>query len=592
MPRNHREALIEIYRTLFASAGDNPLTFEESLSRAAGLILDAYDAGTVVLVGPGGKYETVTAGLAAASSGMAVVVLPGTAGAAYVESVTVPAGVTLATVGPVTVDGDMTLEDSTARVVGDWYLTGTVSGGVIERPAAPATKQGGYVGMHEASPDQWMLSYVGGLIAIRGDDIRKTWIDSTYAAQCGGVSPLAYARSKGIRITLAAPSSFVDNGPGFTAMDEDDLQVAIRDFGAEICSHSQTHSAETDPRAASDLRATAYDEIVGSKLALEALTTDNDPEESPGNRLGIKIRGWVEPGDWGPTDGRAEIDDEVSRLVRENYEWGMDYAFGNANDAGGVPVSRPLWLGKMPRYHASYYGSTAISETYGTALAYIKGFAYHGVRSCFLWHMDSASAATRFKNMCDAIAAIRDDKATYPLLHLESVTLSEMMLGLQPAAYVSGGALQIPCGILYEDFEQFASGALGSSINIQPMLITTSGGDSSIETGDATYGQYLRLAYQRYLMLRGCVEHGRSHMVRIRAKASASLSCQVRMNWWPFDEETRQFNQYMTSITIGTSWAQYNIPWAFEGWSNGASSLSLINNTSGETLDIAEVRVL
>ena len=193
----------------------------------------------VLTVSSSGQYRTVQSAVTAATSGTMVMVSPG------VERTHTPkAGVTV-----------VYLED-------------------IADPSA--------------SEEIDLSCYPGGLIALRVDDINDAIDTASATLAIGGVnkSPRAYAAAYDVPLSLAAVPSWIGTAGKMTAAT---LKTAFWE-GCEVDSHSATHLARPGTYAA------AYAEIAGSKATLEALTLASS---GPRDQVGIKAKGFVQPGTWG-----------------------------------------------------------------------------------------------------------------------------------------------------------------------------------------------------------------------------------------------------------------------------------------------------
>ncbi|MEN6581678.1 MAG: hypothetical protein ABFD54_04455 [Armatimonadota bacterium] len=381
--------------------GSNPSAdFASVVSRAAGRMIQAFDESNTVICGPGCKYESVQAAVDVQAAKykvtgirQMVAVAPG------VERDYVPA------------DG--------VDVVYDGPDTGRAGG------RTPVNEC-------DVSSQYFDLPYPGGLIAIRADDGFASW--PTPHADFGGVSAAAYARDHGVTISHAIVPSLLSATPG-TYMSYTQVKSLFCEYGCEILNHTKSHLTITNPLSIDD----AMDEIIGGRDALENMSLTG--VSFPDDWVGIRVNGFVQPGDWSSTAAMTYYEDlskQSAQIVRSSHAYSMAYAYGTPS------------YESVQRHGMGYLGASGLPSSYAGVLQWVKHIAASKARIAVLFHspIESADTRARFKNLIDAIVALRDDRTTYPTICVHPVSCNALVFGRSaPAMYDSTGKLIIPHGM-------------------------------------------------------------------------------------------------------------------------------------------------
>lgn len=432
------------------------------------------------------------------------------------------------------------------------------------------SRSGGFYPANEPELEQYQLNYPGGLIAIRLDDDNDDWLDDS--ATFGGTNPIAYAAALGIVCTHGIIPNTIDTATHFTS---DDLVTLTRTYGNSLECHSNQH--ETTPST----HAQAVAAITGAREALENFTVDG--YSSPGESLGVLPQVFIQPGNWeneGYINSRSDVDDWIAQVIRASFPASEAYAHGQY--AGGLP----------PR-HFMGYGNPGDLSTAGNALATVLALAQPGMRTLFVLHNPDET----FKNLVDAIVAVRDDRSTYPTKVVHSVTCRALHAGLQPGAYYdASGVIQIPSPHGYwEDFEGWTSGAI--TVPCQDFRCYVGGASASIETG-GTYGQFLRInaaasanaIYRANFTLRA----GRQYRVQFYAKSTGAASFNLRPICYCFSGDTPSaITQPNRAISVTSDWvlksALFDVPTFSDG--HGYIEFNVWGGAGGVQMDFDQVSI-
>lgn len=428
---------------------------------------------------------------------------------------------------------------------------------------APATTSGGLYPANEPQPELYQLNYPGALVAIRVDDCNSTWL--TTSATFDNLTPVAYAANKGVVITHGVVNDYIGDAGKFSGAD---LKTLYWGYGNALECHSKRHA--TTPTS----HAEAISDIVDAKRQLEDMTVTG--LLSPGEKLGVQATGFIQPGGWtgdGYIESATDVDNWLAQLIRTNFVWSQAYAHGSYS--AGLP----------PRHFICYLSPGTLDAS--ASLDLVIALAQPGCRSVLLWHHPDET----FKNVVDAIATIRDDRATYPTRRVDAVTCRALHCGLQPPAfYDSTGALMCPLPHGYwEDFEAWPSGAV--TLNHQDARLYLSGVSATVETADPTQGQFLRLTTPATgtAICRSQFElrPGRQYLYKARVKSADATSISHLFYAYSYKDDTpRAALLRRGSITIDSSWRTIYLPFSVPMWSDGGGYCEIRVTSTGTALEM------
>lgn len=461
-------------------------------------------------------------------------------------------------------------------------------------------RSAGFLGAREVSVPPRQLNYPGALITVRSDDGYASWL--TNDAVFGGISPAAYAWRKGIPISHGIIHDYIfDYSADATRLSIAQLKSLVWEYGCEIVCHSKSHST-TAPATQAELES---ETTVAARL-LEQLPITVSGHTSI-TRIGHIVDGFWQPGAWTTADARmdnfADWDKWTGRHIRETFVW------------SGTDGIAQVASGDMPRHFSKYLSIDSISTTYATAVEYLHAMARPGVKLEINIHnpLLDANTKNRVKNLFDAIAALRDDRATYPHRCLHPVTAGTMRICTQAPAYYSSGVIQVPAGqVLQEDFDDMSVGAISLAATYSKGgagLLTLSGATGTAEiVNDATEGNVLQTrgitsgnVYQNY-HFHGIP--GKRYMARIRLRRRAYTSSwaatagNFSITQYAFYDAADDTAQTASSIQV-TGWqtalatdafGYLNYPLFVPSWGNGYAYFALVHGQN-VGLDVASVHV-
>lgn len=465
---------------------------------------------------------------------------------------------------------------------------------VIHNYAYGNTSDGNSYEVREKIPrDNWFINFPGALIAIRIDSTSASWLINSSTFAIGGVNqhPVYYAWYNGVPLTFAITPSRLNTSDNFT---DTHIKALLNNFGCEVAVTSLSGN-NSYPTNYNDL----FNEIVTPKYAIENKLLA-DPMLKPNDIYGVSIRGYVQP-DWtfnssNLAEMRTQYDKDkaIAKLLRENYQWAECALY-------------PNWsVGAMPKF-----GATAVAldtsnalNTLNDAKAFLETIAFPNTRHVFSFS-NVSSNATKFKNLIDAIVALRDDRTAYPYRALMPVTCSMLHLGKSAPAYYDSNGLIMPKLGIYESFNNpyWTVGNLTLPYTLSFGVIRSYGTGFSASIATESNIKHLRLSANSsntseyiYFDINMCNVPGRSYCIKFTAKAVGNDVVSVRI--YPqyrtvsgnsvstvtdYTYQTTALNYFIDT----TAWKQYSFIYRMPTWATGGIvRFVILGKAGGETREL------
>lgn len=196
------------------------------------------------------------------------------------------------------------------------------------------------------------------IVVLREDDARSSW--NVPLASLGGMTALAYGKSKQIPITWGVITSFSSYGYGLTWAQLTDY---INNAGGELASHSSHHAAMSSTQD-------YIDEMISSKAAIEA------------NVPGYTCTTFLQPGPWA---GNAYMNtwdklmNPIGQGIQATYSQSQAY-LGRAWRIGNSSLSYGMTSNFSLDYPASSAAVQATLDVVSNTPGAVFVFQVHGVQ--------------------------------------------------------------------------------------------------------------------------------------------------------------------------------------------------------------------